>query len=224
MKKILLFTSLLFVAAFAQADVTVEQKIESSMINGNSVTKIKGDMVRIDTPAPGVGQISMIVDIAKGKSTTLMPAQKMAMQMDLGVIKDKAQSLLQGQAGKIGKPTPTGKTEKIGDWTADIYEWNAGGIPLKLWIAKDFPNAAAIKEQMNKLSKATMGGALDLSQLDLPGMVVKTEMTAPQMTMSTTLVSVKEAPIADSEFIVPPDFKVMALPGGLGGGAPDAGQ
>ena len=219
MKKLFILTPLLLAAAFAQADVTIEQKIESPVINGTTTTKVKGDLMRVDTPMPGgAGTVTMIIDLAKGKSTTLMAAQKMAMTADLTAVKEAAQALA-GDASKTEPPKPTGKSEKVGAWNADIYEFTAAGSTFKLWVAKDFPNGAAIKAQMDKLSKATVGAGVDLSKFNLPGMTVKTEMNGPQMKMTSTVVSVKEGPVADSEFTVPSDYQVMQLPTGAGAGS-----
>ncbi len=216
MKKFIALTPLLLAAFIARADVTIEQKIESSIINGTSVTKIKGDMMRIESPAPaGLGSMATIVDLGKGKATTLMAAQKMAMQMDLSAAKQAAEAAAGGQGGaKITPPKSTGQKEKVGEWMADVYELASPAGTMKIWVARDFPNAAAIKEQMNKLSKAAVGSSTDLSQFDLPGMVVKTEITSPQMKMTSTLVSVKEGPVADSEFTVPTGYNVISAPTG----------
>jgi hypothetical protein len=122
----------------------------------------------------------------------------------------------QGVVKDAEKPKATGQSEKVGDWNADIYTLNVAGMAMKFWVAKDFPNAAAVKEQMNKLQKL-MAGSVDLSKFDLPGMTVKTEMTMPQGKMTSTIVSVKEGPVADSEFAIPADYKKMAIPTGAAG-------
>ncbi len=222
MKKITLLFAPFFCLALAHADWTIEQKIESPFMNGVSTTSIKGDVMRVDTPMPGgAGQVSQIIDFGKGKATTLMHAQKMAMQMDLATLRNAAQAAvkqnpaLAGAAGTPAvKPKPTG-SEKVGEWNTDIYEITAAGIPMRLWVAKDFPKAAELKEAMMKGAKAMGAGSPgmpDPSQFDLPGMAVKTEVTTPAGKITSTLVKATEGPIDDGKFAVPADYQNMAMP------------
>ena len=44
-------------------------------------------------------------------------------------------------------------------------------------------------------------------------MVVKTEMNTAIGKMTMTLISAKEEPVADSEFVVPQGYTEMAMPG-----------
>ncbi len=216
MKKIALFSSLLLAAVIARADVVIEQKVESPFLTGPMTIKIKGDLMKIDSPMPGgAGNVTSIVDLNKNQATTLMHAQKMAMTMDLSTVKKQAADL----SNKTEKPKPTGAKEKVGDWNTEVYEVNVGGMAMKLWSTKDFPNTAAIKDQMSKLAKGAVAG-MDPSQFEVPGIVVKTEMGTAQGKITSTVVSVKEAPVADSEFAIPADYQKMAmpsLPGGAGG-------
>ncbi len=215
----LFFASLTFAVCLAQADVIIEQKVESAMMSGPTTTKIKGDMMRVDSDMPGMGKVTTILDLTKGKSTMLMHSSKMAMQMDLNALKKKAQAVSTGTE----KPKATGQKEKIGDWNTEVYEMKAGEMPVKLWLTKDLPNSAALKEQMNKLTKAASMG-VDPAQFDLPGIVVKSEMTTTAGKFTTTMTSVKEAPVADSEFAIPADYQSMEMPAGLGGAGAAPGK
>ena len=215
----LFFASLTFAVCLAQADVIIEQKVESAMMSGPTTTKIKGDMMRVDSDMPGMGKVTTILDLTKGKSTMLMHSSKMAMQMDLNALKKKAQAVSTGTE----KPKPTGQKEKVGDWNTEVYEMKTGEMPVKLWLTKDLPNSAALKEQMNKLTKAAAMG-VDPAQFDLPGIVVKSEMTTTAGKFTTTMTSVKEAPVADSEFAIPADYQAMEMPGGLGGAGAAPGK
>jgi hypothetical protein len=213
MKKLLLLATLFLAPFLARADLVIVQNIESAVLNGPTTMKIKGDLMRIDSPMPGgLGNATTIIDSAKSKSTILMHAQKMAMEMDLGAVMKQAQ----GAVGAVEKPKPTGQSEKVGDWNTEIYSVDVAGMTVKLWVAKDFPNAAAVKAQMAKLSKL-MAGGVDLSKFDVPGLAVKTELNGPQGKMTSTIVSVKDQPVADSEFSIPADYKKMQAPGGAAG-------
>ena len=214
MKTLLCITTLFVTAAFVRADVTIEQKMESAMMNGNMTMKIKGDNARMDMPSPVGGNVTVIMNMKSGDMTTLMHAQKMAMKMNMNDAKKQAEAA-QKAAGidptKMEKPKATGTKEKVGAWDTEVYEFNLGGTSGKLWVAKDFPDAQVIKDQMNKMSNAAPGG-FDPSKMDVPGMTVKTEIKTPVGNMTTTLVKVSQDPVADSEFVAPQGYNEMKMP------------
>lgn len=221
MKKLLALAPIILVGFIARADVVIEQKMESAVMNGNMTMKIKGDNARMDMPSPVGGNVTVIMNSKSGDMTTLMHAQKMAMMMNMNASKKQMEDA-QKAAGidptKAEKPKDTGVSEKVGEWTAEVYEFNIGGMTGKIWAAKDFPNAQAIKEQMMKMSAASATG-FDPSKLDVPGMIVKTQMTTPVGAMTMTLVKASETPVDDKEFVVPTDYKEMSMPT-LPGAAP----
>ncbi len=214
MKTLLCITSLFVTAAFARADVTIEQKMESAMMNGNMTMKIKGDNARMDMPSPVGGNVTVIMNMKSGDMTTLMHAQKMAMKMNMNDAKkqtEAAQKAAGIDASKFEKPKATGTKEKVGAWDAEIYEFSMGGLSGKLWVAKDFPDAQVIKDQINKMSNAASGG-FDPSKLDVPGMTVKTQISTPAGAMTTTLVKVSQDTVADTEFVLPQGYTEMKMP------------
>ncbi len=215
MKTLLRIAPLLLAAALARADIIIEQKMESAIINGTVTMKLKGDKARMDMPSPVGGNVTTLIDFASGDMTTLMHQQKMAMKMNLADVK-KQQEAGQKQLGidpsKMEKPKSTGQTEKVGEYNAEIYEMNQSGLQAKMWVAKDFPNAKSIKEQMKKLS-STMGGAgFDASKLDVEGMVVKSEVNTPVGKMTVTLVKATEDKVEDSEFKLPEGYQEIKMP------------
>jgi hypothetical protein len=215
MKKALLAVPFLLTALLAHADLIVEQKIESPFVNGNTVTKIKGDQMKIDSPVPGGGSVTTIVNAQTGDATTLMHAQKMGMKMNINAIQKQMQAATGGSAANpanLSKPKATGQKEKVGEYEADVYELNVMGQNVKMWAAKDYPNAQKLKEQMNKLAKASSGGMVDPAQFDVPGMIVKTEMTTPQGKVTTTLTGVREENVAVTEFEVPTGYNIQEMP------------
>jgi hypothetical protein len=161
MKPLLRLAPLLLAAAFARADVVLEQKMESSAINGNVIMKVKGDHARMEMPSPLGGKVTTLMDFKSGDMITYMEQQKLAMKMNLNDVKkqqEAGQKALGIDPTKLEKPKSTGVKEKVGDFDCEIFEMNQGSIQAKLWVAKDFPNAQAIKEQMTKITSA-MGGA-----------------------------------------------------------------
>jgi Domain of unknown function (DUF4412) len=208
MKTTLLLGALLLWPILVRADVTLVQKIESAALAGNCTIKIKGSLARIDLPMPaemGTGTTTSIIDLGKGKITLLNAATKVAIQDDLrSALKDTAAS-----GGANEEPKATGAQEKIGDWEAEIYEATEDGAKEKFWVAKDFPDAAAILAEFKKFENAT-SSKLGFSRLlasNLPGIRVKLEAVSPDGKVTITTVSASIAPVPASEFVAPPGYR-----------------
>ena len=225
MKPLLCIVPLLLAAAFARADIVIEQKMESAVINGNVTMKVKGDNARMDMPSPLGGNVTTLMNFKTGDMVTLLHQQKMAMKMNLADVKkqqEAGQKALGVDPSKIEKPKSTGQKEKVGDYDTEIFEMNQGTLQAKLWIAKDFPNAQSIKDQMAKLNASMGGGGIDPSKIDVPGMVVKSEVSTPVGKMTITLVKAKEEPVDEKEFIKPEGYQEMQMPKLPGAEAPAA--
>lgn len=200
-------------ALAAHADVVVEQNIESAMMNGKMVMRVKGDLARIDMPS-AAGEATILMNFKTGEMTTLLHAQKMAMKSDMKAMKAQAAAIQKAggvDPSKMEKPKATGTTEKIGEWTADVYEIQAGTVSGKVWSAKDFPNAQLIKDELKKMNEANTSG-FDASKMDVPGMVVKSVVSTPVGPMTTTLIKAKQEALADSDFAVPTGYTEMKMP------------
>jgi len=182
----------------APADVVIEQKVESAMLNGNMLLEIRADKARMDMPSPA-GRMTVIWDFKTGESTTLMTAQKMA-------VKGRIRPTPAGN--QQPKPKPTGVTEKVGPYTADVYEVGSGPAAQKIWVARDYPQADAIKAEMKKMSGTTPMG-FDTANLDLPGMMVKAQVASPAGPVTITLTSARQQPVPDSEFVIPAGYQEM---------------
>jgi hypothetical protein len=215
MKILLCFAPLILATSLARADIIVEQKMESAVINGNVTMKIKGDQARMDMPSPLGGNVTTLMNFKSGEMVTLMHQQKMALTMSLNDVKkqqEAGQKAIGIDPSKTEKPKATGQTEKVGEYDTEIYEMNQGGMQAKMWIAKDFPNAQSIKDQMTKLTSSMGGTGFDPSKLDVPGMVVKSEVNTPVGKMTVTLVKATEEAVADKEFERPEGYQEVKMP------------
>ena len=216
MKTLLCFAPVLLAVSLVRADVIVEQKMESAVINGSVTMKLKGDQARMDMPSPAGGGITTMMNFKTGDMVTFMHQQKIAMKMNMESLRKQqaeGQKRLGIDPAKLEKPKSTGEKEKVGDYDTEIFEIKQGGMDARLWVAKDFPNAQAIKTQLMKLS-SSMGGAggIDPNKLDVPGMVVKSEVNTPVGKMTVTLVKAREEPVEDSEFKQPEGYQEMKVP------------
>jgi hypothetical protein len=198
----------LLLTCTASADIIMEQKIESPYQNATTIMYLKGEMIRTDVDK----SMSSIVDIKTGDMTSLMHAQKSVMKMTGAQMKanmeaaKKIGTLTTGAAATdaVPKITPTGKTEKFGEYDCTLYSYSYAGGTTTLWVAKNFPNYAALKVELDVMNKMP-GQVMDMSVID--GMVVKTESEAGGIKTKTTLVSVKQAPVDASIFSVPAGYK-----------------
>lgn len=221
MKRIFVLVALVFTIAAARADLVMEQKIESAMVNGTITTKIKGDKVRLDMPATPQGAISTIMDVNTGDSITLMHGQKAVIKIPGTEIRQMAENMKKARAnGAATNAAPkfhdTGKTEKVGDYDTEIYTWSSpNGATQTVWVAKNFPNYAGIKVQMDKLNNSPVAQMSKDTSPDvgaLPGMVVKTQMEMNGQKVTSTLVSAKEESVDASIFEAPKDYHEMVQP------------
>ena len=213
MKKFLLIAPVLLTVIAARADVVVTQKMESAMMNGEMVMKIKGDKGRVDMPNSPAGAVSMIIDGASGEVSTVIHSQKMVMKMGGDQLKAAVEQAKKTAAATPSeKPKATGKMEKVGEWDTEIYDANMGGQSAKIWVAKNFPNAEKLKAEMLKISKAMGQGGMDAASADVPGMPVKTEITTAIGKMTTTIIKAVEQTVDAKEFEVPAGYQSMSMP------------
>lgn len=228
MKQLVISLGLALGVVVARGDLVLQQNVESAMINGTVTTQIKGDQIRVDMPSSPQGSMSTIMDLNSGDSTTLLHDQKAAMKISGAQVKQMAEAIKKSRAGagtdpKSLKFDDTGKTEKVNNYTAEIYTWSSpDGAKQTVWVAKDFPDYSKIKVQMDKLNNSPIvqmskGATPDVSTL--PGMVVKTQMEMNGQKITSTLVSVKESSVDASIFQAPKDYKEMTQPG-MGGPPP----
>ena len=216
MKKSLstLCASLLLLGSL-RADVTVVQTLDSAMMKGEMVMKVKGDKARTDMPAGMMGNMTVLMDVKSGESVTLMHAAKMMLRMKTGDALAAAAAAI--DSAKIQKPKATGRKEKVGTWETEIFEAETGVGPARMWVAKDFPNYAAIQKELKRISEATTKGkTFDPQNFDMGGMVVKSEMSSPIGKIVTTLVRVETKELDAKEFEVPQGYteqKMPAIPG-----------
>jgi hypothetical protein len=105
----------------------------------------------------------------------------------------------------------------VGDFNTEIYSWNTPHGTYTFWVSKDFPNYSKIKGELDKLNQAAAAGvgqgAIGADYGSLPGMAVKTVVELAGQKITTTVLSVKEAPVDDAIFEIPKDYHQIAQPG-----------
>jgi len=86
---------------------------------------------------------------------------------------------------------------------------------VRFWVAKDFPHADSIQQQLNLLQNSGLGAVASSmmpSATDLPGVRLRTEFELGDKKIASTITSIKEEPVDPSVFNVPAEYKEVALP------------
>jgi hypothetical protein len=215
----------------------IAMKMETENQKAAEVTYFrKGRHTRIeskfgDTPE---GQTVMLWDLEGAKITTLMPARKMYMTMDLKEtqegLKEAAEKMKKDKGEeeetKFPKLTPTGKQETIAGYTCEHWLMgekqdidmcvakglgyfgmggqSRGGLDSFAFSPKLLAEAAAHPEWVKFLE----GGAFPLKLTMMEGGKVKMNMEATK---------IERKSLDDSLFTVPPDYKELNM-GNLTGG------
>ena len=205
---------LLLWIASARADLTIVQKVEGAPQSGDVTVKIKGDKERIDTPS----QPTRIIDGKVGEMIDLLSEKKAFIRISAAQMKAAAETMEKFDTSKpdtaTPKLTPTGKKETISGYETEEYVYETPGFKASFWIAPKYPGASAILKQL----QAPFAGAWKPSNLgmpnytDFPGLPLKTVISVGENEVTTTITSVKQDPLNDSEFTVPKDFEEMKRP------------
>ncbi len=206
----------LLLAATASADWVIESNVESPKVNGVMVVKVKGDKVRMDIPNERLGGLTSIVDTKTGDTIQIIHARKVAMKMDGATLKQTITAAREKNGIKEDDSPElktTGETEKVGDYDCDIYTWSNGAVTKKYWVAKNHPNAAALKELEKQMRNGFVSGMqVGPDTTKLPGPVIKTESVTPTGTMRTQITSLKEQEVEAKDFEVPEGYQTVAAP------------
>ena len=216
MKLSLFFFAFIGVLSIARADLTVVQSIEAGGSTNRVTIKIKGERARIEINP----ESSMIVDTKTGEVITLMPKDKSVLRLSAEKAKDLAYkgSVLRKDIDtsiEIVTPKPTGKKDKINGYEAEEYVAETPKYRATYWVAKTYPDYQVILRQMKLLQNPAFASARKPmpDYYDFPGLPIRTKITLQGLPEATsTIVSVSQASLADSEFNVPADYAEIHLP------------
>ncbi|MFZ0825897.1 MAG: DUF4412 domain-containing protein [Verrucomicrobiia bacterium] len=210
MKRSLICLAIAWAAAAAQADLVMQQQIVTPNYTGVATMKVKSTKVRLDLYAGQPQAFSTITDLNTGETITLMHSQKLFVRT-AGVPMNQPASAGHGAASKAPVPHATGQTQKVGDYDTELYTWsNDRGIIGTAWVARNFPDYARVRADLDVLDK-TAGADNDASPAlgMLPGMVVRSQVAGGGQTITMALISAKEGPLDSSVFGLPRGYKEL---------------
>lgn len=212
MTKFAILFLLILGGELARADLVMVQRVEGAGQSGEQTVRVKDGKARSDI----AGAVSVIVDRATGEATTLAHAQRGF----LTLTPERSKAMADKMAAARGSQTPpalvaTGRTEKIGEYGCAIFTTDLGKMKITYWLAKDYPNFAAILAQLDVLDSAPLASAsagVAPRTKDLPGMPMKMQMEMGGQKVTVTLVSAKEEKVDPAIFAIPSGYKEMPGP------------
>jgi hypothetical protein len=195
----------------AEADVVLEQKIESPKHSGVTRMKIKGDRARIDMQS-ATGDVTVFLD-QTGKMVTYMHESKLALVTTMTETQKTAKALIKKSGVEPRKHDPVkpiGETQSVGGWNCEVWSHITPAATQKLWRTKDIPNLPRIIQQMKTLASVP---GMSIDQSEIPDMfTVKTERSDAKGTNTVTVVKISEEAVPESDFAPPEGYREMTIP------------
>jgi len=206
-----------------------DQAAEAAGAGTNMTIKIKGDRARINASP----QVTTIFDGKTGEVITLLNDQKTIVRISSDKMKAVTDMLSKFSSKKAApekpKLTPTGQKETVNGYETEQYTYDAPDFKAIYWIAPNYPNGGAILAQLQSIKSEFWDAANTRMPdfRDFAGLPIRTRMiigkedqadkSSPSAAdhateITSTITSVNQNPISDSEFTVPSDFKETKLP------------
>lgn len=150
----LLFTLIATSSSAAWADVTLNQKMTSKIISGDTVVRIKGNKMRTDMTNPKGDVMATIIDLDAGKMINLDLKKKQADVFDMSEGREAMAKI--APEGVKSSLTATKETRQVAGQTCTVYE-TAVSVPMQL--GKDAPPMTVTMNGPVCIAKTTPGKA-----------------------------------------------------------------
>jgi len=205
---------MVLMAVAARGDLTVVQKIEGAGSVNQLTIKIKGDKARIEASP----EMTTLIDGRSGDMINLMNGEKKFVRISADKAKAMAQMVSKygGAPDSAEKPKliPSGRKETIHGQEAAEYVSEAAASKASYWIALNYPDGAAILKQLQAVTPEAWRDAAKgmLDYRDLPGIPLRAQITMRGKEMTTTIVSIRQDPLSDAEFVPGKDFQEIKIP------------
>ncbi|MEI6537639.1 MAG: DUF4412 domain-containing protein [Verrucomicrobiaceae bacterium] len=218
MKHTLTILAISLTLSSARADWVIIEKTLAGDKEQKMTIQIKGAKTRTD-----MGDTMSVIAGEDGKTQMFIHKSKTVVTLNPESMKAAAAmtNALAGAADAAPpKPKATGEKAKVGQWDTEVYTWEGRNVKGRLYIAKNFPKYEELSKAMEKARKSRPNPMSTMfpDATELPGMIVKSEMTTVGRSTTTELVSAKEEALAESVFTGPEgyhDFKRPVAPGAV---------
>jgi hypothetical protein len=201
---------LAFCAQNALADFVIKETVQNLGHNQDVTIKLKDNHCRIDANA----ETTALLDTQSGITTILLHQTKMFLNVkadELGAEGNAIKKLLSQQSGSEETIDfqPTGKKEQINGYDTDEFVGKIAGLPVRVQIAKDFPNYQTIRSALYTAQNApglNLFRALSIPPDKYPGMPIRTTIEVLGQPVVTTVDYVQQSALNESEFTVPEGY------------------
>ena len=202
---------LLLAAPSAWAGIYYEQEMKMPPPTGvvKVVCYISGPKLRVESTVQGTETIT-IQRFDTGMTYSLMPAQKMCMEMRI------PEPSPQKEAQTKVTVTKTDQTKKVGKYNCTRYDVTVNDQTVTYWMTQDVDLGKELDDLWQGVARG-QSAKLAQEMAKLKGFPMMTEMVTPQGTMTMTVTTVEKKDIPDSMFEVPADYEKMSMPGAAGG-------
>ena len=200
----------------ASADYVIEQLIESPGQNLHATVKLKDIKYRFDIREQA---FSFLIDSTTDETVALLHSSKTFVRLSAEHLRAPVgtmNSVVAEQSGadRMAEMKPTGKTEKINGYQTEEYVTTIAGLPVSIFVTKDFPNYQKIKMMLyNVYSSPGLDAcrSLLIPPEKYPGMPIRLVREIFGQKTTTTLQSMRETKLDDSEFAIPTEYKELKL-------------
>ena len=209
--------AMLFALA-ARADLVMVQESSDTNTFLTATIRVHDQQMRMDQQDTNGNTFSVIVNLTTRDSFTLIPKEKKFMKRSGAVIRKQMEDEMKISGGTNeldhapARAMDTGRRETVAGYETKIYTWTgARGLTETLWVAENFPNYAALREDFARIDQFNESGPHRNAQPTmalLPGMVVKRVSAIKGREITMKLLSAKSEPVPATFFAVPPDYSL----------------
>ncbi len=208
MKKTALILCLVLCSLCANADFVVVEQIAATRQHALTITtKVKGGKCRKDYS----NNTSVIYDLATGDSVRIDHAAKtyrITTGKEVAGVTEAFEKKVGTKPPRMPAVTDTGKTEKVNGHDAEVYTATSGELSYTFWVAKEYPDYAALRDEIKKFNARNPGTGVSAGAPQLDGIVLKSESLSDAGSVTTiTLLSAKVQDVDDSEFKPPAGYQ-----------------
>jgi Domain of unknown function (DUF4412) len=200
----------------ASADYIVEQLVESTVQRLHTTMKLKETKYRFDIREL---ELSFLIDSTTNETIVLQHSPKLYIRLSAEHLRPPVGMMNSGVTSQTGADQmadlkPTGRREKINGYDTEEFVGVIGGMPLSVFVAKDFPNYQKIKMMLyNVYSSPALDACRNLlvPPEKYPGMPIRLVREVFGQKTCSTLQSVRETNLGDREFVIPTEYQEVKL-------------
>lgn len=207
------FITLVATLSAARADLVIKQQVQGGGHQGEMTIKIKAERARADLAEP----VSIVTNAASGETLVLQHRRKQFTRISAEQTLALAAQIEKAKKQSDAQPSlkKTEQKEKVGEHETEVYTWQAGSLKMKFWVATQYPNGAAVQQQLDRLQNAGLAGAA--AQMmpkagEIPGVRLKTEIEIGGEKVTTTITSIKEEAVDEKLFTPPKGYVELPAP------------